>query len=111
MNRLAVASIFLVIVVQGVKASSLLDPTRPPGITYQQRVSVIKKQTLWRLSSTLISSNRKSATINGKLVRQGDSINGAKIIDIQAWDVTLKRNNKKFKVYMFNRKLYKKFPG
>lgn len=91
-----------------VLTKTLNDPTRPPGVSFQLKSSVVPKKYLWRLNSTLIASSRKSARINGKLVRQGDSVNGARIIDIQAWDVTLKRNNKTFKIYMFNKKVHKR---
>ena len=83
-----------------VLAKKLLDPTRPPGATTHQNSSSVKKLT-WHLTSTLIASERKVATINGKLIRQGEQVNGARLIDIQAWNVTLLKNNKTFKVYLF----------
>ncbi|MFV1982264.1 MAG: hypothetical protein ACC657_01895 [Thiohalomonadales bacterium] len=98
----------LLLPLNAVLAKALIDPTRPPGVSFQLKSSVVPKKSLWRLNSTLIASSRRSARINGKLVRQGDSVNGARIIDIQAWDVTLKRNNKTFKIYMFNKKVYKR---
>ncbi len=86
-----------------VEASTFIDPTRPPGIISQkQSKGLIKRHNpSWRLSSTLIASERKNATINGRLVRTGELINGATLIDIQSWNVTLQKNNKKFTIYMF----------
>ncbi len=87
-----------------VNATPLQDPTRPPNQQLQKK-SLYKgtSQYRWKLSSTLISSERKIATINGKLVRPGERINGAILVDIDAWNVTLIKNNKEFKVYLFNR--------
>lgn len=85
-------------------AKSLTDPTRPPGMVFQKHFSsVVKRNSPWKLSSTLIASDRKLATVNGKIIRQGDRVNGALLIDIQSWNVTFQKNNKKFKVYMFNK--------
>lgn len=85
-------------------AKAFVDPTRPPGATTQQQVfSSVRKNSPWSLSSTLIASKRRIATINGKLLRPGERVNGAILIDIQAWNVTLKKNNKTFKIYMFKK--------
>jgi len=91
--------------IKTVSAKQYSDPTRPPGVSQKQLNNTVhEKKTSWRLSSTLIASERKIATVNGKLVRPGDRVNGAVLIDIQAWNVTLKKNDKLFKVYMFNKK-------
>ncbi len=92
-----------------VNANQLNDPTRPPGVLFKQnKLYKNIQQYPWRLSSTLISSERQIATINGKLVRPGEKINGATLIAIDAWTVTLIKNNKEFKVYLFDRLNFKK---
>ncbi|MFV2061474.1 MAG: hypothetical protein ACC653_12380 [Gammaproteobacteria bacterium] len=96
--------LFLVIKFNTVMANTLFDPTRPPGAqTQKQSKPSSKRYPSWRLSSILIASERKIATINGKLLRKGDRVNGATLIDIQSWNVTLVKNNKTFKVYMFKK--------
>jgi hypothetical protein len=85
-----------------VLAKPYVDPTRPPGAIVQKKSGTsVSKRTPWRLSSTLIASERKIATINGLLLRQGERVNGATLVNIESWNVTLEKNNKKFKIYMF----------
>lgn len=66
-------------------AGSLDDPTRPPGKRVYNSV-VKQKSNGWRLASTLISPERRSAIINGRRVTVGDRVNGARVLEIQpAW--------------------------
>jgi MSHA biogenesis protein MshK len=96
--------IFCMLIVSPVFAVQYLDPTRPPGATILKQLAYpIAKPSGWLLSSTLIASERKLATINGKIVRKGERVNGAVLVDVQALNVTLRKNNKKFKVFMFNK--------
>ena len=48
----------------------------------------------WRLTNIVRAGERRVAVLNGKAVREGDSINGARIEAIEAWQVRLKRGEK-----------------
>jgi len=105
----SVIALLLLQSISVVFGSQLVDPTRPPGAAVQKHsLFSIKNRSPWRLSSTLIARERKIATINGKIVRQGERINGATVIDIQAWNVTLRKNKKTFKVYLFSKNKIRK---
>ncbi len=72
-------------------AEQLNDPMRPPG---KEMMSGGKggRQTVasrYRLDSVIIAPNRRQAIINGKRLTLGESISGAKLIDIQTTQVTL----------------------
>ena len=43
----------------------------------------------YRLDSIIIAPNRRQAIINGQQLTPGESIGGAKLIDVQATQVTL----------------------
>ncbi|WP_284383973.1 hypothetical protein [Litoribrevibacter albus] len=65
------------------------DPMRPPGFgevstkrTYQS--------TKFTLSQILVSDQRKRAVINEQLVSVGDSVDGARVLFIDAEKVTLR---------------------
>ena len=71
-------------------AGELIDPTRPPlvgkasppdGGTGSRRG--------WTLESTLVAARRRVALINGELVSEGDSVDGARVIEIRELDVVL----------------------
>ena len=64
-----------------------MQPYRPPSAA--QSVSGG-----WRLTSIVRSGERRVAVLNGKALREGDSINGAVVEAIEAWQVRLKRAEK-----------------
>lgn len=68
------------------------DPTRPP--TAKATASYVpfkkSKRPRWTLSSTLVSSDRRTAVINDRVVSRGDRINGATVVSIQPLKVRLR---------------------
>ena len=56
----------------------------------------------WTLSAVRISEKDKTAIINGNLVRIGDEINQAKIVDIKSQSVVIDHEDKKLIVRLFN---------
>jgi len=59
------------------------DPTRPPGLNLvSARVATVKKGPRWVLTSTLVSTERRSAVINNRVVVLGDRVRGATVIEI-----------------------------
>ena len=76
-------------------AEILKDPTRPAG--YQQKSGPVvgtKAAPRWVLSSTLISPNRRLATINGQTLGVGGQIGNARVVSIDAAKVALRDGNK-----------------
>jgi hypothetical protein len=73
-------------------AAALEDPTRPPGYGVSQPQATVPASPRWRLQSTLIAPGRRLANINGKMLRPGEHVNGAQLIEIQAAHVILRHN-------------------
>ncbi len=59
-------------------AESLRDPTRP----YLEPTPVTKAQSRFHLSAIFVSDDRRVAILNGKRVKVGDLVEGAKVIEI-----------------------------
>lgn len=72
------------------------DPTQPPGNARRQVVSngvvVNKPVAVPKLSSILTSDERRLAVINGKLVREGESVAGMRVIRVAKDEVQLQSN-------------------
>lgn len=87
----------------GLAQAQLDDPTRPPG--YQLVLPGGKKaatQTRYLLSSVQISKMRRSAVINDRRVEIGDSVSGAKVMDIYPASVKLEKQGKVFTVRLLS---------
>ncbi|MFQ5515088.1 MAG: hypothetical protein ACE5FG_11700 [Myxococcota bacterium] len=68
-------------------AAPLVDPTRPP----QSRIERVRESSraATRLSSILIAPGRRIATIDGRLVQEGDWVAGARVVQIEPYAVRL----------------------
>lgn len=74
-------------------AQTVHDPTKPTRIG--GTASPVKvSEPRWRLESTLVASDRRIASINGKVVGVGDRIDNATVIDIQPHAVRLRANER-----------------
>lgn len=90
--------------------TELPDPTRPANFIVETDEPVLvevfsessKEQITWSLSAVRISDNDKTAIINGKLVREGDEINQAKVLEIKSKSVLIDHENNKLLVRLFN---------
>ena len=90
--------------------AELPDPTRPANYIVETDEPVYvevfnedtKEQLSWTLSAVRISEKDKTAIINGNLVRIGDEINQAKIVDIKPQSVVIDHEDKKLIVRLFN---------
>ena len=71
-----------------VQAAEVRDPLRPPGA--QARSAGPEAPPVWILHTTLVSTEQKTAVINGRVVAQGGWINGARVIEIQPTWVRLR---------------------
>lgn len=65
--------------------------------------SGVKKEQPWVLSSILYSRDRKHAIINNKLVRKGDLIKGARVIQLQPDSVRLLAKGKTIELSLRSR--------
>jgi len=67
------------------------DPTRPPGLNLVPiKTGTVRKGPRWVLTSTLVSSERKSAVINNRVVGLGDRVKGATVVAITPSRVRLR---------------------
>jgi len=86
--------------------AALEDPTRPPTTTTIASKSSDKTQRpRWILTSTLISTQRRAAVINNKVVSRGEHINGAKIISIQPSAVRLRIGRRDITLMMLKKNI------
>ena len=76
----------------------IIDPTQPPGIKMPGKKAGIVSAPEWTLSSTLIASARRLATINGKTVSVGEHVGGAQVMTIEPATVSLRKGSKVFVV-------------
>ena len=88
--------IYLACVLSGnahdVFAQQLRDPTRPPaGLTQSGgKQGAQPKDSDLNLQSILIAPNRRSAIIDGRLLRVGEVLSGFKVVSIEEGAVTLR---------------------
>lgn len=83
-------------------AMALDDPTRPPGYPLYRSSGKIKQGPSWHVNAIYISANEQKAMINGKIVRSGETVNGAKVTQILPTEVRLRKNNQRI-VLQLNR--------
>lgn len=80
------------------KVIAMTDPMQPPGIQAIKSTTGKNTASKWQLTSTLIARNRRLATVNGKTLSIGESVNGAELIDIQPAKVTLRFENRSLEI-------------
>ena len=102
-NLFAVAALLAMVWTSSLQAME--DPTRPPSAKAVSNYSPVKKSSRprWRLHSTLVSSGRRTAVINDRVVSQGDRINGATVISIQPSAVQLRDGGRKVTLVMLKK--------
>ena len=89
--------LWIVVIALPVNGGALIDPTRPttvplPNLT--ARTALLPPS--WKLESTLIAPDRKVAVINGRLVTEGELIDGARVISIRKNSVLVKTTTESF---------------
>ena len=90
--------------VSGTAAATVLpDPTRPPEYRPQSLASrqLPKELVDWKVTAIRIAGEDRSAIINGNIVREGDSVGAARILEIQPVAVVLDYENRKLEVRLF----------
>jgi hypothetical protein len=93
--------------------AELPDPTRPAN--YSEALPVVvdvyelpKELIDWRVSVIRITGSDRSAIVNGQLVRTGDHIGPAKVLEINPAAVVLDYDNKQVHVRLFSNVVDKK---
>ncbi len=84
---------------------SLSDPTKPDirDTKAPKKASSAKKQKKsWELSCIIHSSSRKLAVINGEILNIGESINGGRVLQINANSVTLSHQGKRHELRLIS---------
>lgn len=83
------------------------DPTRPPMAKAKSSYVPSKKsqRPQWTLNSTLVSSARRTAVINDRVVSRGDRINGATVISIEPSSVRLRKKGREITLMMLKKNI------
>lgn len=95
--------------------AELPDPTRPATFFVEEIEPVyfeeteVKENINWKLSAVRISVEDRSAIINGKLVRVGDDVGPAKVIEINPLSVVINHEDKKLIVRLFKNTVKKDY--
>lgn len=99
MKKILVLTAYLILVSSGGFAEALPDPTRPYGYGAEIAVEQIPNdKVLWRLSGIRIKEDKRNAILNGKLVKEGDKLDGAVVMEIKPSEVTLQQEDKRLVV-------------
>ncbi len=77
---------------------ALRDPFRPPGWGEAEAPADDFDAGAWRLESTLTSNGRRVAIINGRAVRAGDRVGGARVLRIEPGAARLNYDGREFTV-------------
>lgn len=96
MFRFLLTGILLAMAVGATSVAALEDPTRPPGYGEPRKQGPSVREPRWRLMSTLIAPGRRVANINGRLVHQGETIGGARLVSVQPAAVVLQHKGRRF---------------
>jgi hypothetical protein len=99
MHKLLVISAYSLMWTSHGLAAALPDPTRPYQYGAQVEIEqVLDEKVQWRLSGIRINENKRSAILNGKLVKEGDKLDGAVVLEIKPAAVTLQQDDKRLVV-------------
>ena len=94
--------------------TELPDPTRPATFDVVDSEPVVFEETItdkinWKLTAIRISTDDKSAILNGKLVRIGEEIGPAKVLEINPLSVVINHEDKKLIVNLFKNSVVKNY--
>lgn len=76
----------------------LSDPTRPPVGAIGGAGQTAQKSLKWKLTSTLISRQRRVAVINDQVVRVGQKIDGAVLVAVEPGSALLHHAGQKIQL-------------
>ena len=85
------------------QTQGLPDPTRPAEYRETMVMQDLPPELLeWKVTAIRISDNDRTAIVNGRIVRPGDTIGAAKLLEILPYQVILDYDNRKVAVKLFN---------
>ena len=91
----------LLLSARGASGEPLQDPTRPPGWTATGAVAVpaaaAVEAPVFAVSMLKLSPSLRLAVVNGRSVREGDTVDGATVVAIAADGVTLDFQGRRLK--------------
>lgn len=79
-----------------ITAVALEDPTQPPDFVSSGNATSSAQLPRWVVSSILISKDRHLAVVNGKTVKRGEEIDGARVVSISPTAVRLRSSVETF---------------
>lgn len=84
------------------------DPTRP--YDYAEKPEIIEveipeESTDWQLNGVRIYGDSRSAILNGTMIREGESIGNARVLEIKPTSVVLEQGDKHLVVRMLELKI------
>jgi hypothetical protein len=86
-----------------IRAEVLPDPTRPAAFQTATVIQDLPAELIdWTVSAIRISARDRSAIVNGRIVRIGETIGPARILEIQPAQVLLDYDNKRLAVKLFS---------
>ncbi len=95
--------------------NGLPDPTRPANYilesvpVFVEQIPEPGQKLSWQVSAIRISSNDRSAIVNGKLVRVGDKVSLGTVLEINPTSVVVDHKQQKLIVRLFNNQVDKKY--
>ncbi len=84
----------LLVTAAGAGDAEIGDPMRPSYLSTSSSTSVNRAPS-WRVESIVVSPDRRIAVINGQSLAVGDRIQGARVMAIDAYAVTLDIDGKR----------------
>ena len=98
MNRTAVSSLLVgwLVAAGPVTAERLPDPMRPPQSGAASIRAPVSEPKSWQLHMIRISREQRLAVINGRMVKPGDEVSGAKVVSVGPNSVQLRKGGKRF---------------
>jgi len=85
----------LLLLIANAAAEIKEDPLRPPGYRDAGAGAQTRRNApSWRVNEILISDSRRVAIVNDSSVKQGEFVNGARVVAIEPGYVRLEYNNR-----------------
>lgn len=95
--------------------AELPDPTRPATFMVEDIEPVffeeidVKEKINWKLSAIRISKKDRTAILNGKLVRVGDDVGPAKVLEINPLSIVIDHEERKLIVRLYKTTVMKDY--
>jgi len=95
--------------------TELTDPTRPAAYDAEVKEPIFfedfkdKESIEWKVSAIRISKGDRTAIVNGKLVRVGDDVGPAKVLEIKPLSVVIDHKDNRLIVRLFNNLVVKDY--